>query len=65
MNAIPEMKTLRGKPLYALAQRLGINPIYLMQIRSGYRRASIPLAVRIQRETDGRIPARAIRPDFP
>ena len=65
MNAIPEMKTLRGPPLYALAQRLGINRFYLMQIRSGYRRASIPLAVRIQRETDGRIPARAIRPDFP
>jgi DNA-binding transcriptional regulator YdaS (Cro superfamily) len=63
MNAIPELKSLRGSPLYALAETLGINPIYLMQIRSGYRRASLPLALRIERETG--ISARILRPDFP
>ena len=47
-----------------LASRVGTKYVYLSQIASGFRKPSNILAVAIERETEGRITRRELRPDL-
>lgn len=45
----------------AVAERIGVVPVYLSQILGGHRRPSLDLAIRIEGETSGAVPCRSWR----
>ena len=47
---------LAGQKHGEFAQKLGISGPYLSQILSGVRRPGLDLAIKIERETDGKVP---------
>lgn len=47
-----------------VAKRAGTNLAYFKQIASGFRKASGPLSLRLERETDGELTRHELRPDI-
>jgi plasmid maintenance system antidote protein VapI len=45
----------------AVAERIGVVPVYLSQILGGHRRPSLDLAIKIEAETGGAVPCRSWR----
>lgn len=47
----------------AFARKLGIAPAFLSQLEHGKRRVSAPLAVAIERDSNGAVTVEELRPD--
>lgn len=53
----------RGK-VREFAARIGVSYSYMRRLLSGHETPSAELALRIERETFGHVPASALRPDL-
>jgi plasmid maintenance system antidote protein VapI len=49
---------------YEAAKALGITNVYISKLFNGERRASVPLAIRIEKYTNGEVLRQFIRPDL-
>lgn len=64
MTLLNYLKTLSKTDLAAMADRCSTSPGQLKQIAYGNRRASVSLAVSLDRETSGSVSCAELRPDI-
>ncbi|MFC4849768.1 transcriptional regulator [Vogesella sp. GCM10023246] len=62
MNLSDYFKTARGARA-SLAEKVGRSPAYLSHVATGYRRASVNLAIAIEQATDGQVTRSSLRAD--
>ncbi|WP_174874190.1 transcriptional regulator [Vogesella oryzae] len=62
MNLSDYFKTARGARSN-LASKVGRSPAYLTHVATGFRRASVNLAIAIEQATDGDVSRSSLRPD--